>query len=72
MRLKNRTTGTTLSIMLGFQVLLVVIILFINFWVIPSIVTSGVKAISDDCGKRYPVEVVWGGDWFCAEKKNEH
>jgi len=57
--------------MMGFQAFIILVILFINFWVIPSVITSGVKAISNDCGKRYPVEKVWGGDWFCAEEKNE-
>lgn len=34
-------------------------------WVVASAITSGIKAVSDDCGKTYKVEVVLGGDWFC-------
>ena len=41
-------------------------------WLMLSAVTSGVKVLSDDCGKRYPVEAVLGGDWFCAEGDNDN
>lgn len=34
-----------------------------------SVITSGVKAISNDCGNEYPVEVVFGGNWFCPSEK---
>lgn len=36
-------------------------------WVLGSVVTSGVKGLSNDCGKRYPVEAVLAGNWFCPE-----
>lgn len=36
-------------------------------WVGASAITSGIKALSDSCGKRYGIEVVVGGDWFCPE-----
>lgn len=35
------------------------------WWVIASAVTSGVKAVSDDCGTEYKIESVVAGDWFC-------
>lgn len=43
--------------------------LFFNFYVIPCAVVSGVKAISNDCNKTYPVEKVWQGNWFCATEE---
>lgn len=36
-------------------------------WLGGSVLTSGVKAFAGDCGKRYPVEAVFRGNWFCAE-----
>jgi len=42
--------------------------LFFNLWVIPSIITSGIKSVSDKCGYTYPVEKVWEGNWFCGKK----
>jgi len=45
--------------------------LWFNLWVIPSAITSGVKAVSGSCAKTYPVEKVWSGDWFCEEKSGE-
>lgn len=47
-----------------------VVILGLKFfiaWVGGSAIISGVKSLSGDCGKTYPVEVVFAGDWFCAE-----
>jgi len=49
------------------QAIVVLFALWFNFWVIPSAVTSGVKAISDSCGKTYPVEKIWSGNWFCSK-----
>lgn len=35
-----------------------------------SIIVSGVKAVSDNCGTRYPIESFGlAGDWFCPSKK---
>jgi hypothetical protein len=39
-----------------------------SFWVGASIVTSSVKALTDNCDTTYKVEVVVGGDWFCPEE----
>jgi len=38
-----------------------------SLWVCASAITSGVKTGTDSCGKRYPIEAVLGGDWFCPE-----
>jgi len=48
-----------------------VVVLAINvglLWLLSSGITSGVKAISDDCGAEYPVESVLSGDWFCPKE----
>lgn len=38
------------------------------YWVIGSTITSAVKAVSKDCGKKYGVEEsLWlSGEFFCA------
>ncbi len=38
-------------------------------WVVASGITSGVKAVSEDCSSEYPVPIV-SQDWFCAEKND--
>lgn len=41
-----------------------------KLWLIGSLATSSIKAISDDCGTRYGIEKVVSGNWFCpAENK---
>lgn len=40
----------------------------LSLWVAASAVTSGVKALSNECDSRYPVEALVHGNWFCAEK----
>lgn len=41
-------------------------------WVVGSLVASGVKTISKDCGKVYGIEKLVSADWFCPEEeKNE-
>lgn len=52
-----------------FLIIFVLIGNFIAFWLIGSAVTSGVKSISDDCGKTYRVEKVLAGNWFCPEEE---
>lgn len=51
----------------GAAVVLILVLKVCILWVLLSGVTSGIKALSDDCGKRYGVEAVLGGDWFCPE-----
>jgi len=51
------------------QLGLVLFALWINLWLVPSAITSGVKAISDKCGQEYPVEVIWNGNFFCSKEK---
>ena len=43
----------------------------LSTWITCSVVTSAIKSFSDDCGRRYPVEIVFSGDWFCPEKSDE-
>jgi hypothetical protein len=40
----------------------------LKFWLIGSLLTSGIKAAKDDCGQTYSVESVLSGDWFCPSK----
>ena len=53
----------------GAWVMFVITMNVVGAWILASAFTSGIKAATDDCGQRYPVEVVLGGDWFCPEKK---
>jgi len=53
------------------QIIVLFFALWLNLWVIPSAITSGIKAVSYSCGKTYPVEKVWSGDWFCEEKDEQ-
>jgi hypothetical protein len=39
-------------------------------WTLGSIITSGIKAFSSSCGHEYPVEVIFGGNWFCPKDKS--
>lgn len=38
-------------------------------WTIGSTITSGIKALTNNCDKKYPVELVLHGHWFCPIKK---
>jgi hypothetical protein len=40
-----------------------------GLWIAGSFVTSGVKAVSNNCKQVYPVEKVLSGNWFCPTKK---
>ena len=42
-------------------------VLWLKVWIVGSLITSGVKAVSDKCGTTYSVEGVVGitGNWFC-------
>lgn len=35
------------------------------YWVGFSLVTSGIKAVTGNCGTRYGIERVVAGNWFC-------
>ncbi len=62
-------SSTFMGKFIYFQIAFVLFGLFLNFYLIPCAVVSGVKAMSQDCGKTYPVEVVWQGNWFCPTNK---
>ena len=51
-------------------ILFVTVALTVKVWLVGSLLTSSVKAMSDDCGKTYGVELVpvIQGNWFCTEK----
>lgn len=48
--------------------LIVVVITVLNITLVGSLVVSGVKALSDDCGKKYPVEIaIIYENLFCSK-----
>lgn len=52
----------------------VVFVLAVNvglLWLTASAITSGVKALSEDCGQTYGVESVVSGNWFCPVSEDE-
>ena len=54
------------------QVFLVLAVITVKLWIFGSLAVSSVKAISDNCGHTYPVEVyVINGDWFCSEEEGK-
>lgn len=61
----HRSTGEKTFI--GFA-LFAIFMQGLALWIAASAITSGVKALSDSCGKRYVVEAVVGGDWFCPDE----
>jgi len=67
MRINNRLGKNGFSILIGFWIVGVCLSLGTTFWVVPSIVTSGIKAVSEKCGTAYPVEVIWNGNLFCGD-----
>jgi hypothetical protein len=46
-------------------ILIAVVLVFAKFWLIGSLFTSGIKAISDKCNTTYAIERVVDGHWFC-------
>jgi len=39
---------------------------FLKVFMIGSVVTSAIKALSNSCGKEYWVEFIVNGNWFCS------
>jgi len=53
-----------------FVTVMVAIVFTFKLWLFGSLVVSGVKSLSDDCGKNYAVEIyVVNGNWFCNYNK---
>jgi hypothetical protein len=44
-----------------------IVIAFAPVWVVGSVLTSGIKAGTKQCGQTYPIEKVLGGNWFCPK-----
>jgi hypothetical protein len=69
----NRRSGISLGTLFGIGFVIPMVIGFVIAiafaWVAGSTITSGIKAASDSCGKTYPVERVFSGDWFCPEEE---
>lgn len=50
--------------------LTIFLVITIKLWLFGSALVSSVKAISNNCGHQYPLEVyVINGDWFCPSKE---
>ena len=49
-------------------IIVAILALGFNLWLVPSLITSGVKAISNSCDKTYIVEKVLLGNLFCPDK----
>lgn len=45
--------------------LIAVFFIWLKVYLVGSIVTSGIKALSNSCGKQYWIEWLINGDWFC-------
>lgn len=42
---------------------------FFKLWLIFSLLTSGLKTLSDNCDKTFVIEPVVSGNWFCPDKE---
>lgn len=51
--------------MLFAWIVLCVSLALLKVWLIGSLITSAVKTAKDDCGKRYGIEALFSGNWFC-------
>ena len=49
---------------------LCIALVLLKVWIIGSLATSTLKTLKNDCGKRYGVESVLSGDWFCPTQDN--
>lgn len=63
--MKRRKTQPIFVVVLAIAINLAVWSGFI--WLAGSALASGIKSVSDDCGKVYGAEEVFSGDWFCPE-----
>lgn len=64
----NPVVGVILLAMWCMAVILAVGLFLAKIWLVGSLLTSGVKSLSSNCQKEYPVEVVLSGNWFCAKE----
>lgn len=46
-------------------------IVFLKFWVIGSLITSGIKPLAGMCDQTLVVERVLDGHWFCPDKEQK-
>lgn len=40
-----------------------------SIWCAGSLITSGIKSVSNDCGKEYKADIIFDGNWFCPSKR---
>ena len=61
--------GLIYAAIYAFFAVVAMAILALKLWLVGSVITSGVKAISDSCDQTYPVEAVVSANWFCPSNK---
>ena len=64
--MRKNERGFTVGVML-FMIIVWLGLGAFSLWVGGSLITSGVKAVTEDCGKTYGIEKFVSGDWFCPE-----
>jgi hypothetical protein len=47
---------------------LAVAVVIIKIWVVASLITSGLKASTNNCNETYVIESFANGTWFCPSK----
>lgn len=68
MRLSDNEIGGLIGLVFfGGWIMFCIALLVLKVWLIASLVTSGVKAASGDCGKAYGIEGIVKGNWFCPD-----
>lgn len=70
-KIHTNNVERTMKLIFGSVFVLNLALLLGTVWLGGSVITSGVKAVAENCDSRYPVEAVFSGDWFCPEQKNE-
>lgn len=62
---KSQKGLTLIELIIIVFFIVVVVSLPVIIYVGGSLVTSGVKAATDNCGETYGAESMFDGDWFC-------
>jgi hypothetical protein len=52
-----------------FLIILALAAIAAKFWIVGSLITSGVKSFKSECASVYTVEKVFQGNFFCEVRK---
>ena len=67
--MKKNERGFTLPELLMVVIIpLMICIKLAVVWFVLSLITSGLKAATHNCGQTWGIEVVVPGNWFCPQK----